>query len=147
MNYQHLINTRKILFNGGEYKYKMYTPLEKKQDKDTEISIPKLEGDTDENENLIEKKIVIDKFSKNKGKFAIQSDLYDLLDRLINPLQDKDDEEEEEEKEKDALKEEEETSSNLIDVIQGSDIQEGGKKKTKTNRKMNKHNRTKKGKK
>jgi hypothetical protein len=131
---------KKVLFNGGEYKYKVYTPLNKKKDEDTDISIPKLDEETEDNENLIEKKIIIDKFSKNKGKFVIQKDLYDLLDRLINPLEDKEEEIEEE-------KEEEETSSNLIDVLQGSDMKEGGKRKTKINRKINKHNRTKKSKK
>ncbi len=135
---------KKVLFNGGEFKYKMYTPIDKKEESedDTEISIPKLDEDSDEKENLLEKTITIDKFSKLKGKFIIQDEYYKLLDRFINPLEDKDEDEDEEEKEE---KKEEPTS--LIDALKGENMKEGGKKKTKINRKKNKFNRTKKAKK
>ena len=131
---------KKVLFNGGEFKYKLYVPLDKKevQGEDTEISIPKVDEDSEEKENLLEKTITITKFSKSKGKFIIQSEFYDLLDRFINPLEDKDDDEEEEKEEK------EETPTSIVDALKGEDIKEGGKKKTKTSRKKNKFNRTKK---
>ena len=132
---------KKILFNGGEFKYKMYTPIDKKQEDDTEISIPKLDEDNDEKENLLDKTISLIKFSKLKGKFVIQEEYYNLLDRLINPLEDKDDEEEEEKEEK------EEEPTTLIDALKGENMKEGGKKKTKINRKKNNFNRTKKAKK
>ena len=131
---------KKVLFNGGEFKYKLYVPLDKKEDQgeDTEISIPKVDEDSEEKENLLEKTITITKFSKSKGKFIIQSEFYDLLDRLINPLEDKNEDEEEENEEK------EETPTTIVDALKGEDIKEGGKKKTKTSRKKNKFNRTKK---
>ena len=134
---------KKVLFNGGEFKYKLYVPLDKKEDQgeDTEISIPKVNEESEEKENLLEKTITITKFSKSKGKFIIQSEFYDLLDRFINPLEDKDDVEEEDKEEK------EETPISLVDALQGADMKEGGKKKTKINRKKNKFNRTKKAKK
>ena len=120
---------KKVLFNGGEFKYKMYTPIDKKQEDDTEISIPKLDEDNDEKENLLEKTISLIKFSKLKGKFVIQEEYYNLLDRLINPLEEKVDEEEEEKEEK------EEEPTTLIDALKGENMKEGGKKKTKINRK------------
>ena len=131
---------KKVLFNGGEFKYKMYTPIDKKeqQGEDTEISIQKLHENSDEKENLLEKTLTITKFSKFKGKFIIQDEYYKLLDRLINPLEDKDEDEEEENEEK------EETPTTIVDALKGEDIKEGGKKKTKTSRKKNKFNRTKK---
>ena len=131
---------KKVLFNGGEFKYKMYTPIDKKeqQGEDTEISIQKLDENSDEKENLLEKTLTITKFSKFKGKFIIQDEYYKLLDRLINPLEDKDEDEEEENEEK------EETPTSIVDALKGEDIKEGGKKKTKTSRKKNKFNRTKK---
>jgi len=131
---------KKVLFNGGEFKYKMYTPIDKKeqQGEDTEISIQKLHENSDEKENLLEKTLTITKFSKFKGKFIIQDEYYKLLDRLINPLEDKDEDEEEENEEK------EETPTSIVDALKGEDIKEGGKKKTKTSRKKNKFNRTKK---
>ena len=131
---------KKILFNGGEFKYKMYTPMDKKQESedDSEISVPKLDENSDEKENLLEKTITVSKFSKFKGKFIIQEEYYNLLDRFINPLEDKDDDEEEEKEEK------EETPTSIVDALKGEDIKEGGKKKTKTSRKKNKFNRTKK---
>ena len=132
---------KKVLFNGGEFKYKMYTPIDKKQEDDTEISIPKLDEDNDEKENLLEKTISLIKFSKLKGKFVIQEEYYNLLDRLINPLEEKVDEEEEEKEEK------EEEPTTLIDALKGENMKEGGKKKTKINRKKNNFNRTKKAKK
>ncbi len=135
---------KKILFNGGEFKYKLYVPLDKKEDQgeDTEISIPKVDEDSEEKENLLEKTLTISKFSKFKGKFIIQEEYYNLLDRLINPLEDKDDDEQEEKEE-----EEEEEPTTLVDVLKGENMKEGGKKKTKVNRKKNKFNRTKKAKK
>ena len=131
---------KKILFNGGEFKYKMYTPMDKKQESedDSEISVPKLDENSDEKENLLEKTITVSKFSKFKGKFIIQEEYYNLLDRFINPLEDKDEDEEEENEEK------EETPTTIVDALKGEDIKEGGKKKTKTSRKKNKFNRTKK---
>ena len=131
---------KKILFNGGEFKYKMYTPIDKKQESedDSEISVPKLDENSDEKENLLEKTITVSKFSKFKGKFIIQEEYYNLLDRFINPLEDKDEDEEEENEEK------EETPTTIVDALKGEDIKEGGKKKTKTSRKKNKFNRTKK---
>ena len=137
---------KKVLFNGGEFKYKMYTPIDKKEESedDTEISIPKLDEDSDEKENLLEKTITIDKFSKLKGKFIIQDEYYKLLDRFINPLEDKDEVEDEDEEEKEEKKEE---PTSLIDALKGENMKEGGKKKTKINRKKNKFNRTKKAKK
>ena len=130
---------KKVLFNGGEFKYKMYTPIDKKQEPedDSEISTPKLDEDSDEKENLLEKTITVTKFSKFKGKFIIQEEYYNLLDRFINPLEDKDDDEEEEEEEK------EEEPTTLVDVLKGENMKEGGKKKTKINRKKTKINRKK----
>ena len=43
--------------------------------------------------------------------------------------------------------EKEESPTTLIDALQGADMKEGGKKKTKVNRKKNKFNHTKKAKK
>ena len=37
----------------------MYTPIDKKQEDDTEISIPKLDEDIDKKENLLEKTILL----------------------------------------------------------------------------------------
>ena len=132
---------KKILFNGGEYKYKIYTPSDKKNEEDTDITTPNLD-EKEENDNLIEKTIKLNEFSKTKGSFIIQSDYYELLNRLINPPEDNEDEKPEENEE-----EKEESPTTLIDALQGADMKEGGKKKTKVNRRKNKFNHTKKAKK
>ena len=132
---------KKVLFNGGEYKYKIYTPSDKKNEEEIDITTPNLD-EKEENDNLIEKMVKLNQFSKTKGNFIIQADYYELLDRLINPIEDKEEEKSEENEE-----EKEESPTTLIDALQGADMKEGGKKKTKVNRKKNKFNHTKKAKK